>query len=240
MKLDDPSISFAPVQKTTLVESVMEQIIEQVRKGQLQPGARLPSERALMAMMNVGRSTVREALQALAAMDLIETRSGEGSHVKDISPLSAPADGMTTATLQQSMRLQLLEMRQLVEGQVALWAVEKATQNDVERVRQMLEDYIQLTEAGAWPESHRAHHLFHSALAESSHNLFAVRVVSSLVATVPQSLSQKFVLSSREVWAQEHAIHRGIFEALQARDCGHMADAIRSHMDAERRQIMAT
>ncbi|MCC7354971.1 MAG: GntR family transcriptional regulator, partial [Anaerolineae bacterium] len=74
---------FAPASKSTLVESVVEQIIVHIRDRHYTPGDRLPSERALMQMMNVGRSTIREALQSLAAMDLIETRSGSGSVVKD-------------------------------------------------------------------------------------------------------------------------------------------------------------
>ena len=92
-----PPLRFGPANRSTLVESVKKQIIAPIREGQLKPGDRLPSERAFMDMMNVGRSTVREALQSLAAMNLIETRSGAGSVVKDsfqLSTLIASSHGM--------------------------------------------------------------------------------------------------------------------------------------------------
>ena len=88
-----PPLNLGPVQKTTLVESVMEQILSLMVEGKLVVGDRLPSERTLMQMMSVGRSTVREALQALSAMNLIETRSGQGSTVKRAFRLSSAKRG---------------------------------------------------------------------------------------------------------------------------------------------------
>lgn len=232
--------SFEVVQKTTLVESVMAQLIEQMRRGQFPAGSKLPSERTLMAMMNVGRSTIREALQGLAAMNLIETRSGQGSRVKDVSALLAlpAADISTTTLLERSMRLQLLEMRQLVEAQVATWAVERATEAECNVVKASLDEYVSQVAAGDWPGSNRSHHAFHVALAAASHNAVAVRVVDSLVGTVPPSLMQKYTALSANIWREEIDIHCEIYAALRDRDAGRIRAAIIAHMEAERRQVM--
>ncbi|MED4052522.1 FadR/GntR family transcriptional regulator, partial [Priestia megaterium] len=46
-------------------------------------GDRLPSERELSSRLNVGRSSVREALRALELVGLIETRRGEGTFIRN-------------------------------------------------------------------------------------------------------------------------------------------------------------
>ena len=233
-------LSFEAVQKTTLVESVMEQIIAQIQRGQLVSGSKLPSERALMRALSVGRSTVREALQGLAAANLIETHSGQGSRVKDVRALVvAPAPGASATTLlERHTRLQLLEMRGLVEGQVILWAVERATQAEIAELQAALSQYIGLGDAGDWGASFRNHLKFHLALAEASHNIFAVRVVDSLVATMPPSLMNKYTSLSPDVWRDERQIHQDIYEAVCNRDSARAVAAITRHMQAERQQIL--
>ena len=49
----------------------------------LTSGDKIPSERELSDRLNVGRSSVREALRALELLGLIETRRGEGTFIKD-------------------------------------------------------------------------------------------------------------------------------------------------------------
>lgn len=240
--MQDPNsaLNLGPVQKTTLVEAVMEQIIALMRDGHLHPGDKLPSERTLMAMMNVGRSTVREALQGLVALNLIETRSGQGSRVKTTPPHLIDTNGAPlTVALQRDLRLQLLDMRQLVEGTVAVWAIERATESEIEALKRHLDGYEHHSMIGDWPNSHMNHQAFHRALAEASHNVIAVRVVDSLITTMPQSLVTKFVSLSEEVWEEERRVHRKIYNALRERDEALMRVAITEHMEAERRQILA-
>jgi GntR family transcriptional regulator, transcriptional repressor for pyruvate dehydrogenase complex len=63
------------------------EIVKQLRmlitKEKLKPGDKLPSERELSERLNVGRSSVREALRALELLGLIETRRGEGTFIRD-------------------------------------------------------------------------------------------------------------------------------------------------------------
>jgi DNA-binding FadR family transcriptional regulator len=225
-------LNLGPVQKTTLVESVMEQILSLMVEGQLAVGDRLPSERTLMKMMSVGRSTVREALQGLSAMNLIETRSGQGSTIKSLPPVILQSgQGSITAALERELRLQLLEMRELIEGTVATWAVQRATDAEVAAVKRHFDDYLHFFSRDDQTRQTQSHRAFHQALAAASHNSIAVSVVDSLVSTIPISLSAKY----RQYLPQELEIHRNIYLALSARDEEALYAAIREHMDAERR-----
>ena len=67
-----------------------QQLLAQVRSGIYEPGMRMPSERELMASLGVGRSTIREALNGLAVLGVIEIRHGQGAFVIQTDPGNAP------------------------------------------------------------------------------------------------------------------------------------------------------
>ena len=64
------------VQRIPLSQIVLDQLLEQIRKGTLRPGDLLPPEPELMRMLNVGRSSVREAVRGLITLGLVEARPG--------------------------------------------------------------------------------------------------------------------------------------------------------------------
>jgi len=78
----EAKITLKQPRKITLVASIVEQLVENIQNGTLQPGDKLPSERQLIEMLRVGRSSVREALQGLVMMGLVEIRPGQGTFVK--------------------------------------------------------------------------------------------------------------------------------------------------------------
>ncbi len=62
---------------------IVKQLKQIIEKNELKPGDRLPSERELSERLNVGRSSVREALRSLELLGLIETKRGEGTYIRD-------------------------------------------------------------------------------------------------------------------------------------------------------------
>lgn len=63
-------------------ETVQKYVSDLIRKKNLQPGAQLPSERELAKILGVGRSSVREALQALSEKGIVVKKAGKGVFVK--------------------------------------------------------------------------------------------------------------------------------------------------------------
>ena len=66
-----------------LYQQISESILAQIQTGELQPGARLPSEHALSAEHQVGRNTIRHALSDLAAKGYLESVQGVGTFVSE-------------------------------------------------------------------------------------------------------------------------------------------------------------
>src|SRR4029079_106965 len=72
MEAPDAKLALSPVTRRKLTETVAEQLLDAIRE--LPPGTRVPSERELTRELGVGRSTVREALNALAMIRIGEQR----------------------------------------------------------------------------------------------------------------------------------------------------------------------
>ena len=69
------------VKKVNIGDQVYNQMKDQIMSGVWVPGEKIPSENQLMEVFGVSRGTVRQAIQKLSAVGLLETRRGEGSYV---------------------------------------------------------------------------------------------------------------------------------------------------------------
>jgi DNA-binding FadR family transcriptional regulator len=74
-----PWPQFAVVNRSTLPEEIAARVLDLIREEQLRPGDKLPAERDLAAEMHVSRPVLREALRALAIMNVVDIRQGAGT-----------------------------------------------------------------------------------------------------------------------------------------------------------------
>jgi GntR family transcriptional repressor for pyruvate dehydrogenase complex len=240
-----PELILEQPRKVTVVESIVEQIVRQIQSGTIKPGDRLPSERQLIEILRVSRSSVREALQGLAMMGLIESRPGQGTFVSDSLHLLVPNIGRAglSATLQREMRLKLIEARRTVECTTARLAAERATDEALARFQRIFEEYRETTLHGSYQRALSGpHHDFHIALAEMTLNPFYTPVVETLLRAIPQGLRETEFISLGEPGPQsilqaEVEIHQAIFEAVAQRDGTAAAAAMENHMAFEERLV---
>ncbi|HUR07667.1 MAG TPA: FCD domain-containing protein [Nonomuraea sp.] len=109
-----------------LVEQATEHLREQITGGHWPIGTRLPGENALAKTLGVGRSTVREALRALAGAGLVQARQGSGVFVI----ATEPADDWSTR-LRRAAITDVYEVRMMVETQAARLAATRRTDEDI-------------------------------------------------------------------------------------------------------------
>src|ERR1700743_3203579 len=74
-------LTLSPTPRSKLAVTVAQQLLAEIRSKQLETGTKLPSERELMTLLGVGRSTIREAVNGLAMLGVIEIRHGQGAFV---------------------------------------------------------------------------------------------------------------------------------------------------------------
>src|SRR5882757_6627996 len=111
----DETLRFTPVPRPTRAyEVIVEQVENAIYTGQLVPGARLPSERELMAQFGVSRATVREALRVLEAGGLIRSRRTDPGGGAEVLPFSTESLYKALTSL-----VAVVQFRMVIEGNVA-------------------------------------------------------------------------------------------------------------------------
>jgi GntR family transcriptional regulator, transcriptional repressor for pyruvate dehydrogenase complex len=159
----------APIALRTAGERIAERIVTAIALGEFVPDQRLPTERELATMLEVSRTTVREALQRLQASGYVTTRRGRGGGTFVRTGRGPDADDMIARTLVPAWAdlTELLDFRRLVEQLIARTAAQRRDERDIEQIRTAVLAY---TEASDRDASSLADHALHQAIARATHN----------------------------------------------------------------------
>nr|WP_202454818.1 FCD domain-containing protein [Streptomyces sp. SID8367] len=126
-------VSVGPLRPSPLVEQAAERLRAQIADGTWPVGARLPGETTLAKDLGVGRSTVREALRALAGAGMVRPRQGAGVFVTATRPVED-----FPARLRRAAVADVYEVRTLLEVQAARLAAGRRTDDDIAAMRAAL------------------------------------------------------------------------------------------------------
>lgn len=131
---DVPSLSILePVKLRSGGEHVADRLVTAIALGEFVPGQRLPSERELASTLGVSRTTIREAIQRLAALGYVDVRRGRTGGAFVLEGMGPEANEMIRRTLlpEWSNLEGLLDFRQLIEPLIARTAASRAADQAV-------------------------------------------------------------------------------------------------------------
>lgn len=206
---------------------VVERMCEQIRTGALLPGDRLPPERQLARELAVSRTSVRQALQALAERGVVESRQGDGTYVAAELSASFPGDAILDALNRERGVLgDILEFRRLLEPQIAALAAQRIDAAGIDRLKVVVCDQQRALLAGREDAALDAE--FHCLLAEYAGNRVLVRVMAALRATVDETRAARLRTSGRQNASMEG--HLRLLDALEARDAAAAHAAMEQHI----------
>ncbi len=161
-------MTFETIHKRSAPEKVVEQILQKVKAGELLPGSRLPSQRELAQIMGVGRSSMREAINALVVMGYLEAIHGKGTFIRK----ALPATGFTSDSLHLALKagsiFDLMEAREVLECKSAELAAERAEPAQIKKLKNVLKK-VNATEKD-YTIFLQADIDFHTCLAEATGN----------------------------------------------------------------------
>lgn len=161
-------------------QSVARQLEALILDRTLPPGSRLPSERQLADRLAVSRPVIREALKSLRGKGIIDTQQGRGSFVSEMLPVAAATGPLQHLFKDHSRAVyDLLEVRELLEGQSAYYAALRGTTADRHQITKAYEAMEQ-ADSGDSELDAKLDHEFHKAISEASHNPFLVYTLQSL------------------------------------------------------------
>jgi len=199
--------------------------------GELAPGERLPNEQELSAEFGVGRSTVREALRALASQDLIQTTRG----VSGGSFVSVPTAAHLSAHLETGVTLmaaaervtvgQLMALRHLLEVPAAGEAARHRTAEQLEDLRRAeFDPAVAVGEA-----TYAANQDFHLVLLRATGNPLLEVITAPLFRVLATRFGRD--LAPDGFWSCVADDHAELHDLVAARDADGAVTAMRRHLD---------
>lgn len=183
-------MAIKPIKRVNVGEQVYRQLKELLINGEWAPGDRIPSENELADKFGVSRITVRQALQKLNALGLLETRLGEGSFVKVLDVGDSMNALIPTMYLGENMALQVFEFREIIETECARLAAKRATPEDIEGLKDILERMIQCKESLDLKGFGRADLDFHFKVAQITKNVMIIKTNSILRDVLENSMEE--------------------------------------------------
>jgi GntR family transcriptional repressor for pyruvate dehydrogenase complex len=212
-------------------------IAERIDGGAFKPGDRLPTELQFAAAYGVSRTVVREALHQLKSQGLVRSRQGSGVFV------TAPPAHRALAfdpKLLESMDavLQMVELRRVIEGEMAALAAQRATRSQRSALRRTLAAIDAATDSGQLGVEEDL--AFHRAIGEATGNPQFLRLLGILevYARDAMTVTKGYESMRADFMDQVRVEHRAILAAIAAGDAtAARRAAIEHHLNGEQRLV---
>ncbi len=217
--------------RNTLAETTLRQMLDWLREGTFKPGSKLPSQNELVERLGVSRTGLREALQGMAALNLIEIRPGLGCFVKKVSTEYIVNADVLAVLLEKEAILHVMEARKILEAGIAALAAERATEQDfwlMEDALNRIEKAIERGEAVArlTPE-------FHYAIAKATRNCVLEKLVRSFTQLMVKGgeLMESSAVDLADFRQHELESHRLLYEVIRKGNPQRAARAMVDHIE---------
>lgn len=221
---------FKPVPTDRISNFIIEQIKEAVFQKKLKPGDKLPSERQLMEQFKTSRVSVREALRSLEQFGIIEIKRGVdgGAFIRD------PNTKLITNFLHDMFLLGKIRIPDMTEARLAIepfsvrLACERITDNELERIRQNIQEAKECLDKGNQEDARLLNLEFHRIIAHTSQNPVIFFMIDSIMDIMENNISS-IPLSVKAV---ERTIqyHQKIHSALKERNTSGVQDLMLKHI----------
>lgn len=212
------------IDSRSLPERVADKIEEFVINQTLRIGEKLPNEIELAATLNVGRSTVREAIKILVTRNILEIRRGSGTYVcEHVGVLNDPL-GFRFESDQKKLGLDLCEIRMMIEPKLAYMAASHATDKDVEQLQTVCDEVARLIRA---KENYGEKDIeLHTLIASCTGNL----VVPKLIPIINTAIGTYIDLTNSALAGRAAITHQEIVDAIRCKDAQAAFDAMKQHL----------
>ena len=225
--------TFEPFEKDVLPKKISARLLSLITEKHLRPGDKLPPERELAAMMQVSRPSLREALQALALMNIIEIRQGDGTYVTSLEPELLVEPLNFIFALDDSTLYGLFEARKIVEVGLVGLAAQRITAEEVAELEVCLAKSLQ---AAADPDAFLQADLeLHKKIAAAARNPLLQRFMDSISQLGLASRTRTNYIPG--LTKQSARDHQAIVAALKAHNPQAARDAMRQHLNNVEQQL---
>ena len=218
--------------KKNLVDQVTEFLQEAIESGEYQVGDKLPSENDLANEFGTSRLTVRLAIQKLNAIELLETKVGDGTYVKRFS-FEKYIDNVSDIIFSEDMMGDIREFRDCIEKRFSLIATKERTETELEELRILCEEFEAFYHDAAETLSEdlldklaEKDFEIHMKICQMSHNAL-YKITYQTMRTLLINYMKEIILTRKKMYDENHEMdkflsslktHRLIYAAIRDQD----------------------
>ena len=220
-------------QRLSLTQQCVESMKQHIVRGALQPGDRLPTEHEWVEQLGVSRLVVREALQTLAGIGLIDVRQGRGAFLRDGAQVSIFEQLTFGLDLRQLSYSDVFEARAMLDLAVLELCMLRADTTLLDELEALIEQMRLADSDQSVEELHRA---FHRRLLHAAGNPLIERVGLALLDTfwrIGDSLPELIYPATHQHGYNLIESHRMLLDAIRARDLAHSRELIAKHLPVQ-------
>ncbi len=212
------------IENKPLPEQAAEKIIMYIKDNNLMVDDKIPNEFELGTILKVGRSTVREAVRILVSRNILEIRRGAGTYVASNTGINDDPLGLTFATDEYKLAKDLLQVRLILEPEIAAIAATSATEDDILAIKTLCEKVEESILNG---EDHMFYDVqLHEAIARCTDN----EVVIKLIPIINSAVSVFGNVTSRKLKEETIMSHKAIVEAISSKNPTEAKYAMTMHL----------
>lgn len=179
-----------PIDSRKRADQVRDRLGELIRRKHFQEGDKLPTEAQLMKLFGVGRSSVREAVQSLVSLGIIELRPGRGAYVRRLSVEDLVSIVQGAVHLDFGTARHLHEVRVMIERTAARLAARRRTDADLDASRQQIEFYARAHANADRDAAIAADIGFHRTLVVAARNPVLLSIFDSISGSLGEHLRE--------------------------------------------------
>lgn len=223
---------FRRAKPVRLFEQAVEQIRSLILEGYLKPGDQLPSENQLSKMLDVSRSSVREALRALEGKGIVKVKSGAGAFVaEDALVFDSMNDAIVRLVQRKDQLLQLLQVRWAMECLSISLASNSITEEELAELNAIVRSQEAVVQKGSGPDNiselARLDEEFHIKISRIGGNEVVVEIVNALMPSFFEDNKAIFIVEKGPKLVEEH---RQILEALSDHNQARAEQSMKEHL----------
>ncbi len=219
-----------PTAGTRVFDQILEYFKKALVEGDLKPGDHLPPERQLASSLGVGRSSLREALRALEILGLVSIVAGQGTFVLPPNTHSLSTFLEVTLALRPTFSENILEARTIIECEAVRLAAKRASAEERAHMREALEQMLRATvgdETGP-----QADFAFHNWIIQATRNDFLIFLYDAIEVLLRRGYGERWRVALANIPGILDLLgkaHKGIFEAIEARNSILAEERMREH-----------
>lgn len=218
-------MSFKIIKRESTLEVIVQQIKDQIKKGILKPGEKLPSERKLADLLGVSRSSIREAIQALAFSGYLEVNQGKGTYILEMATKYDEVANFFSEFSNYSLDY-LMEARIMLEGEFARLAALNASQEEIDVIEKIFNEIAKSNDLNSFVVKDLE---FHLTIAKATHNPFMYGLMK-IIGEMLYKETNRIIGKSR--YTKENTIEttRDLVQAIKQRDAEKAKELMGEHI----------